>query len=165
MHTDSLAMMETCLFRLTPPEGANVLDVGSYDVNGTYRPLVEARHALYTGLDIRPGPNVDVVAEDNIYMYPFPDQSFDAVICGNMLHNTTAFWNVIPEMVRVLRPGGLLAIVAPTWNKPHSGKYPLDCWRFMRDGLRYLFNEQEVLGEYNFIEYGMDICGSAIRQL
>ena len=42
------------------PGGGSVLDVGSYDVNGTYRPLFPAGWD-YLGVDIEKGPNVDLV--------------------------------------------------------------------------------------------------------
>jgi hypothetical protein len=38
-----------------------VLDVGSYDVNGSYRHLFDKSKYHYTGLDMEEGPNVDIV--------------------------------------------------------------------------------------------------------
>ena len=42
MHAEAYEAMRQLLGR-GPGRGARVLDVGSYDVNGTYRPLVEGR--------------------------------------------------------------------------------------------------------------------------
>jgi hypothetical protein len=49
MHPESFARMARELKRT---HGQNVLDVGAYDVNGSYRPICEALGKSYTGLDI-----------------------------------------------------------------------------------------------------------------
>jgi SAM-dependent methyltransferase len=114
-----------------------VLDVGSLDVNGTYRPLVERRGWKYTGLDVRPGPNVDIVAEDP-FRYPFEAGTFDIVMSGSTMEHVTAIWRWAPELARVLRPGGLLALHTH-WSFPEH-RYPIDCWRILPDGMAYLFD-------------------------
>jgi len=142
---------------------ASVLDVGSYDVNGTFRPLVSGMGWGYTGLDIRSGPNVDIVASD-AYAWPVADETYDAVICGNMLHNTAEPWRLVPEMARVLKSGGLLVIVTHTWGKPPSGKHPIDAWRFMPDGMQVLFDLTGQLLSYETHESGeQDIVASAFK--
>ena len=40
-------------------ENKKILDVGSYDVNGTMKPIFEK--GQYIGLDMEEGPNVDIV--------------------------------------------------------------------------------------------------------
>ena len=44
---------------------------------------------------------------------PFPDHSFDRVICSEVLEHIPNYLNVIEELVRVLKPGGKLAISVP----------------------------------------------------
>lgn len=146
MHETSYRLMDEEL-GLCPFHPANVLDVGSFDVNGTYRPLVEQRGWQYTGLDVRPGPNVDVVAQ-NPYRYPFGDGAFDVVICGNALHNIERPWLAMAEMVRVVKAGGMLVVIAPTAGKPASGRFPGDYFRFMPDGMQALFDLTESLEHY-----------------
>ncbi len=174
MHDASLRLMDGCLERLAHlallhgddgviPLRLSVLDIASYDINGAYRPLVEGRGWAYTGLDIREGPNVDIVSA-NPARYPVKAATYDAVICGNALHHMAMFWTVIPEMARVLKPGGLLAVVASTWSKPESTTYPAgDYYRFMPDALRFLFDETGVLVEYAIATDGMDVVGSAFK--
>lgn len=165
MHTVSFNVMDSLLERFMPAlhvAPIMVLDVGSYDVNGTYRPLIEDRGWEYTGLDIRPGPNVDIVADDP-YLYPFDADTYHIVMCGNMLHNVQAVWALIPEMARVLKPGGLLAICT-VWNHGEN-RHPVDCWRFMPDGLRYLFDITGVLTAYDVrIVSDQDISASALKR-
>jgi SAM-dependent methyltransferase len=138
---------------------ANLLDVGSYDVNGNFRDIVTRRGWQYTGLDIAAGPNVDVVTADP-YKFPFPDQTFDIVISGYAMEHVEAIWLWVPELVRVLKPGGLLAII--THHAFFEHRYPVDCWRIMPDGMRFLFDQTERLKQYDIrIVDQYDILGAA----
>jgi SAM-dependent methyltransferase len=145
MHVEALRAMTEMLERFTATQ-AEVLDVGAYDVNGTYRPLI-AQHPgwHYTGLDVCTGPNVDVVSADP-YHWPFADATFDLVISGSTMEHVEAIWLWVPELVRVLKPGGMLAIVTHWSFKEH--RYPVDCWRIMPDGMRYLFDQTGRLERY-----------------
>ena len=161
MHAEALAAMER-LLRRGPGLGASALDVGSYNVNGTYRPLVEGRGWGYLGLDVAAGPNVDVVTEDP-YRFPFRDGAFDVVLSGSTMEHVEAIWRWVPELARVLRPGGLLAIVTH-WQFPEH-RYPVDCWRIMPDGMRYLFDETGCLDDYSIeIASQWDIAASAVKR-
>lgn len=141
---------------------ALVLDVGACDVNGTFRPLVEGRGWRYTGLDVAAGANVDIVTPDP-FGFPLADNSFDIVISGSTMEHVTAIWRWVPELVRVLRPGGFLAIHTHWQFVEH--RYPVDCWRIMPDGMRYLFDQTQWLERYNIgIANQMDIIGSAFKR-
>ena len=160
MHADSYKLMAEMLTRCKRPT-ADCLDVGAYDVNGTFRPLVYQRNWRYTGLDQIAGPNVDVVADDPFH-FPFDANSFDVVISGSTMEHVTRFWDWIPELVRVLRPGGFLAIHTHWSFMEH--RYPVDCWRIMPDGMRFLFDETKQLQDYNIrIANKIDIIGSAFK--
>lgn len=110
-----------------------VLDVGSYDVNGSYKSLFDPLRFLYTGLDMVPGPNVDLVPEAPYRWRELGEDSFDVVISGQALEHIEFFWLVVAEMVRVTREGGLLCIVVPRGFDEH--RYPVDCYRFLADGM------------------------------
>lgn len=161
MHPESYALMDEML-RRTSRTSAHVLDVGSYNVNGTFRPLVEQRGWNYTGLDTVDGPNVDVVAQDP-FAFPFDEDAFDVVLSGSTMEHVTAIWRWVPELVRVLKPGGLLAIHTH-WKFPEH-RYPVDCWRIMPDGMRYLFDMTNSLHDYDIrIANDMDIIGTAWKR-
>ena len=44
---------------------------------------------------------------------PFPDASFDRVICSEVLEHIPNYLSVIEELVRVLKPGGRLCVSVP----------------------------------------------------
>lgn len=160
MHRESYQLMGAML-RRCQVNNAKVLDVGSLNVNGTLRPLVETKAWYYTGVDIVDGDNVDIVADDPFH-YPFADNAFDVVMSGSTMEHVTAIWRWVPELVRVLRPGGLLAIHTHWQFKEH--RYPIDCWRVMPDGMRYLFDETGQLNGYDIrIANQWDIVASAFK--
>lgn len=132
MHPGCYNLMAGFSGMLDP--GKKVLDVGSFDVNGTFRPLFSAHE--YTGTDLAAGPNVDVIQPD-AFTLPFPDGFFDVVISGNMLEHCTMPWKIVLEMDRVLKPGGLMAITTP-WSIGYHA-YPVDCWRLSPDAMTVLF--------------------------
>lgn len=62
------------------------------------------------------------VIEASVDSVPVPDQSFDVVLCNNIIEHLTVdqAYNLIREAQRILRPGGELIIITPTprtvWN-------------------------------------------------
>lgn len=97
--------------------GRHVLEIGSLDINGSIRSLFE--NCTYTGLDLAPGPGVDVVCEGQ--KYDAPDASFDTVIsCEVMEHNP--YWQeTMKNMIRMLKPGGLLVMSCAAPGRPEHG--------------------------------------------
>lgn len=159
MHRGAVDDIAALLVR-APQDTKLVLDVGSQDINGSYRELVEGRGWRYVGLDIQEGKNVDVVAVP--YHYPFTDGAFDVVISGSTAEHVAHPWLWFPELARILKPGGLLAVL--TCHSFPEHRYPVDCWRFMEDGLRVLFDLTGVLEAYEFRYVSVEhIVGSALR--
>lgn len=111
------------------------VDIGSYDVNGSYRTLFDAPGWRYTGVDLEAGPGVDVVLSSP-YRLPFATGSVDVVLSGQAFEHIEHFWITWLEMLRVLKPGGLVFLIAPSRGPEH--RYPQDCWRFYPDGYRAL---------------------------
>ncbi len=113
-----------------------ILDYGSLDVNGSFRPLFDVPSWTYLGMDRESGRNVDVVVTEPYRWTAFKTRSVDVVVSGQALEHTELFWRTIDEIDRVLKPGGLCCLVAPSSGPEH--RYPVDCWRFYPDGLRAL---------------------------
>ena len=137
MHASSLEKMNSCLIEYSSffgPEEKYVLDFGSYDVNGTYKDLFNLDAWNYTGMDLNNGPNVDLVLEVPHHWKEIKDNSFDLVISGQALEHCEFFWLVFEQIKRILKPGRLAFIIAPSSGPEH--KYPVDCWRFYPDGMR-----------------------------
>lgn len=110
-----------------------VLDVGSYGVNGCYRPLFPTPQFAYSGLDMAPGPNVDLVPAKPYHWSEIQDNAYDIVISGQAFEHIEFFWVTLGEMARVLAPNGLLCVIAPRNFVRH--RHPVDCYRFDEDAM------------------------------
>ena len=150
MHTSSFEHMKDLVRRHTNPGGLlEILDVGSCDVNGSYRPLFDQPGWRYRGLDLAPGKNVDLVLPSP-YSFPIGSASVDLVISGQAFEHIEFFWLTWSEIVRVLKPGGLIFLIAPSRGEEH--RYPVDCWRFYPDGFKALAK----LGDLELLEVTTD---------
>lgn len=129
-------MQAFCDRYLTPWQGRplRIFDIGSQDVNGSYRPLFTQGAWEYVGVDMAPGRNVDVVLKDPYAWRELGSRSADVVISGQAFEHIEYFWLTSLEVARVLRPGGLFCLIVPSAGPEH--RYPVDCWRFYPDGLR-----------------------------
>ena len=144
----------------------NIIDVGSYDVNGSYKNLFNKPGYTYRGVDLEAGPNVDIVLTSP-YLFPLEDNSVDLVISGQALEHIEFFWLTWMEIVRIVRPGGHIFIIAPCQFQEH--KYPVDCWRFYSDGFKALgkYANVEVLEAFTApgCNPGQSDCVGAFRKL
>jgi SAM-dependent methyltransferase len=91
----------------------------------------------YVGLDVLPGPNVDVVGDAH-RLSSLVEGPFDAIYSVSTFEHLALPWAVVLECNRVLRAGGLFfAATHHTWP-PHE--LPWDFWRFSRGAFGALLN-------------------------
>jgi SAM-dependent methyltransferase len=139
MHQSSMrAMSEFVSTHLAPRAGTSlrILDVGSMNVNGSYRELMSDPNWHYTGLDAAAGPGVDIVLPSPYDWSPLTTNSFDVVVSGQAFEHIEYPWVTILEINRVLKPGGVVCLIAPSGG--HEHRYPVDCWRYYPDGMAAL---------------------------
>lgn len=98
--------------------GRWVVELGSYDVNGSVRDCFP-QCAAYVGVDIRPGPGVDVVCDAATYQ---PDRRVDVVVTTEMLEHCPWPQRVIANALRMLAPGGVLLVTAASPSRPPHGR-------------------------------------------
>ena len=136
MHQSSYRHMERLVEKyLDSHQMTKIYDLGSFDVNGSYRPLFKQPNWSYKGIDLESGPNVDIIL-DSPYQFPLPSRSSDVIISGQAFEHIDYFWLTWLEFIRVLKPGGIIFLLAPSRGPEH--RYPVDCWRFYPDGYRAL---------------------------
>ena len=113
-----------------------VLDVGSIDINGSYRVLFDDPQWQYTGVDLEPGKGVDVVLSSPYDWGAILSDSFDVVISGQAFEHVEFPWITAFQVTRVLVEGGLFCMIVPSGGREH--RFPLDCWRYYPDGVKAL---------------------------
>lgn len=142
MHASSYRKMELFVETYLDPARdlpLEVVDFGSQQVNPlslTYRTLLDRAPWRYRGLDIAEGHNVDIHVNDAYDWADVPSDSIDVVVSGQALEHVEYFWASVFEIGRVLKPGGLIMLIAPSGGYEH--RFPLDCWRYYTDGMRAL---------------------------
>jgi hypothetical protein len=99
-------------------KGARVLEIGSYDVNGTVRGLFD--RCDYLGIDTRMGPGVDIVADGSTYE---DDQPFAVVVTTETLEHAEDPAGIICNAYTLLADGGWLLITAAA---PGRGAHSID---------------------------------------
>jgi SAM-dependent methyltransferase len=137
MHTSAMAHMRLSVETyLKKDRHYDVLDFGSQAAGNmrTHREVLAGYDVTYTGVDVVAGPNVDVVMRKP-YRVPCRSNSFDLVITGSAFEHIPFMWASFLEISRVLRPGGLIFLTAPSRGHIH---FEVDCWRFYPDSMRAL---------------------------
>jgi SAM-dependent methyltransferase len=99
-------------------EASRIIEVGSYDVNGTVRDVF-AGHGQYVGVDLTEGPGVDRVGYG--HEVDDPDGSFDLAISGECFEHDPKWRETFENMVRLTRPGGLVAFTCASRGRPEHG--------------------------------------------
>lgn len=122
-------------------ERLQIFDIGSCDVNGSYRDLFLGQNNWkYCGYDVCSGKNVDRIMQS--YWIPEMSDTADVVISGQTFEHVEFFWLLWKEMVRILKPRGLICLIVPSSGVVH--RYPVDCWRFYKDSMYALAKLENI---------------------
>ena len=136
MHRSSMILMSELFEKyLNPQKSLEIYDIGSYGSGGSYKRYMCSTWN-YTGVDIREGPNVDIVLKDPYKDWDIKAGSVDVVISGQAFEHIEYFWLTMEQIARILKPGGLFILIVPSAGRIH--RHPVDCWRFYPDGLKAL---------------------------
>jgi SAM-dependent methyltransferase len=109
--------------------GAVALDLGSDKC--PYRALLESRGYAVKTLDLTRDHGADYAGSAEAT--GLPNESFDLVLCTQVIEHCMNPWGALAEAFRILKPSGSLIVSAPhVWfYHPH----PTDHWRFTQEGL------------------------------
>ncbi len=140
MTKELRAALEVILSNMSS-QPLKVLEIGSrvadqQDEICNLRPLLPK--SKYVGLDMQDGVGVDVVADAN--NLPFPDHSFDLIICLETLEHANNPWMMTAEIQRVVKKNGAI-ILSSQQNFPIH-MHPSDYFRYTPYGLSTLVPEK-----------------------
>ncbi len=125
------------LERIEGHDYMRVLEIGSRARSGIVRRQLFSGKA-YTGMDILPGPNVDVVGDAHELSRLFASASFDALYSKHTFEHLAMPWKVALEVNHVLRSGGLAYFESHQSLGMHD--LPWDFWRYSDSAWHNLFN-------------------------
>jgi len=125
-------------------KGKRILEVGSYDVNGSLRYLLSMLEPKeYTGSDIMAGPGVDLVCPAHSLMEHFGKESFDLVVSTSTLEHIREWKTALSNIKNVCKSGGYMIVTAPSRWPFHE--YPYDFWRFGMKDFQEIFKDCKIL--------------------
>lgn len=118
------------------PEGARLLDAGAGELKNRqwcgHLDYVSQDFCQYKGLGggapdegLQPGDwdttRIDVVSD--IVAIPLPDETFDAILCSEVLEHVPEPTHALDEFSRLLKPGGVMILTAPFSSNVHMAPY------------------------------------------
>ena len=112
-----------------------VLVIGGGTIGSGARPLYEAPGVTVIGTDIYASDHTALVSDG--HRLPFADGSFDGVMIQAVLEHVLQPQQVVDEIHRVLKPGGIVYADTPLLQQVHEAGY--DFTRFTFSGHRWLF--------------------------
>jgi SAM-dependent methyltransferase len=138
--------------------GRKIIDVGSYDVNGSFRTVLEPLSPkCYIGTDMAAGPGVDRVVNVDDLVDTFGSNCFDIVISTEAIEHIQDWRTAINQIKRVCKIGGMVVLTSRSRGFGFHA-YPHDHWRFEYEDVVEIFEgwQIEVLEEdmFNNDHYG-----------
>jgi 2-polyprenyl-3-methyl-5-hydroxy-6-metoxy-1,4-benzoquinol methylase len=128
---------------LNPEEikGKRIIDIGSYDTNGSLRPLVESYYpAEYIGVDIAEGPGVDMICKAEDILDRFGKESFDVVISTELLEHILDWRDATHNIKNICKAAGIILITTRSYGCPYHG-HPYDFWRYELEDMKHIFSD------------------------
>jgi SAM-dependent methyltransferase len=127
-------------------DGKAVVEVGSYDVNGSIKSLIVKnwKPSSYSGIDARPGPCVDFVCDASGLVDLFGTELVDVVVSTEMLEHAEDWRTAIDQMKKVLRPHGMIYLTCRGPGFPKHD-FPGDYWRFTVADMNRIFADFNIV--------------------
>jgi len=122
-------------------KGKHIIEVGAADVNGSLKNhIMTLQPASYLGVDINPGPNVDQIIDATDLASTFGRESFDLLICTEVLEHIHNWKAAVSNFKQILKPGGILVLSTRSIG---FGKhnFPDDYWRFEDSDIAFIFSD------------------------
>ena len=121
--------------------GRTVIEVGSLDVNGSFRSLVEPfKPERYTGIDIVDGPGVDEICKAENIISRYGKETFDVLIATELLEHVVNWQTIISNFKQALKPSGILIITTRSKGCFYHG-FPYDYWRYEISDVKVIFSD------------------------
>jgi SAM-dependent methyltransferase len=128
-----------------------VLDVGGSRKSGYHELLTDVEKFVVVNLDPTTEPDYRLNLEDT---FPLQDDSYDGILCMNILEHIYHYRGFLSECYRVSRKNGMLVIAVPFLLQVHRS--PHDYFRFTDEALL------NILTEAGFHDISITPLGSGV---
>ena len=112
------------------------------------------------GVDVNRNSDADVLHDLEQFPYPFPDNSFDRVVCNGVIEHVADVVRVMEELHRLCRPGALIMITTPYFTSVDAFTDPTHKHYFSSRSFDYFtgeFPEYEFYSRARFRKQKVDI--------
>lgn len=119
MHNEAMNWVYQSFHILRTKDKYDILEIGSLNINGSVRSILEPFAATYLGIDMQDGPGVDLVADGASYELP---EAYDAIVTAEAFEHTPDWKKIIKQSYINLKPGGIFIATMAGEGRPfHSG--------------------------------------------
>lgn len=117
-HQEQLNFIRTTSENLTKDySNRKILEIGSFDVNGSIRQFFEK--STYVGVDLTEGPGVDIVCEGN--KLDHPENTYDVTLSCECFEHNPHWVDTFLNMYRMTKQGGVVVFTCATTGRPEHG--------------------------------------------
>jgi SAM-dependent methyltransferase len=132
----------------------DILDLGGYHASA-YHSLIQGEHTFQTA-------NLNGEERDDFNfnfenLFPTRAESFDHIICLNVLEHVFNYQNLLNESCRTLKKGGTIVLAVPFLIQYHPS--PNDHWRYTEATLAIIF-ERAGFTDIQIQPIGTGICSA-----
>jgi SAM-dependent methyltransferase len=143
MHGSVMTFLASVL-KANDVAGREVLEIGSFDVNGSPRTAIAPLGPKkYVGIDTAPGKGVDLVVDGSKAHEHFGENSFDIILCCEVLEHAKDWKAVISSAKQTLRTGGITVFTTRSPGFQYH-PYPDDLWRFTDSIFGVAFRDMKI---------------------
>jgi len=125
--------------------GKRVIEIGSKNINGSLRPLVESFNpSKYIGVDIMSGTGVDSLFHCEDLVAHFFGNSFDIVIATELLEHVVNWKVCISNIKSICKPLGYILLTTRSKGFPYH-PCPVDLWRYELSDFELIFSDFSII--------------------
>jgi SAM-dependent methyltransferase len=117
-HLQPICFIKTLSQHLTNDyKGIKILEIGSFDVNGSIRKFFKGSY--YLGVDLAAGPGVDVIIDGKDIDHA--DNSYHITISSECFEHNPSWLETFENMYRMTSPGGFIIFTCATRGRTEHG--------------------------------------------